>query len=459
MQVRRDHGRRRLGVVALVAVALGLVVQPVGTSAVAEAGPGPVLPGLLPVPDPLPPGDPGDVIASAPFPAGDFGFAVEAYQVLYLSTGAAGTPEAVSGVVLVPTGTPEPPGGRSVVAWAHGTTGLADGCAPSLHNQQGGRLNSPHSYDRIDDLLAEGHIVTATDYPGLGTPGVHPYLHGLSEGGSVLDSIRAARAFGGNDTAVIQGFSQGSQAAVFAGAEWPTYAPELSVRAVVPIGTPSRFGEAFAALDLPVVQSYINLVLAGLIAGQPHLDRRQILTPAGELAYDTFANIADASPYCVNPSFQFPSDLAANPMTVPEWQAALEANLPGRRLVPAPVLMVQSESDEQALAFLADGVCRDLVASGTDVRMWRYDNESHVDTVSVSATDRMRWIDDRLDGVPLTDSVAFAGEVPRVLTECPAEDAPPLDPAEPGPDPSNADASPTAVVPASTNPVSPAFAG
>ena len=37
------------------------------------------------------------------------------------------------------------------------------------------------------------YIVVATDYPGLGTEGIHPYLIGESEARSVLDSVRAAR--------------------------------------------------------------------------------------------------------------------------------------------------------------------------------------------------------------------------------------------------------------------------
>jgi hypothetical protein len=37
------------------------------------------------------------------------------------------------------------------------------------------------------------HWRPATDYPGLGTPGVHAYLMGESEGRAVLDSVRAAR--------------------------------------------------------------------------------------------------------------------------------------------------------------------------------------------------------------------------------------------------------------------------
>jgi len=41
-------------------------------------------------------------------------------------------------------------------------------------------------------MLARGYVVVATDYEGLGDPGVHPYLVGVSEAYAVLDSVRAA---------------------------------------------------------------------------------------------------------------------------------------------------------------------------------------------------------------------------------------------------------------------------
>ena len=47
-----------------------------------------------------------------------------AYRILYRSEGLDGEPIAVSGVVIVPDGSP-PPGGRPIVAWAHPTTGVA----------------------------------------------------------------------------------------------------------------------------------------------------------------------------------------------------------------------------------------------------------------------------------------------------------------------------------------------
>lgn len=59
-----------------------------------------------------------------------------------------------------------------VIAWAHGTTGVADGCAPSV-------LDKP--FDNVPDLsaiLREGWAYVGTDYPGLGTGGGHTYLVG-----------------------------------------------------------------------------------------------------------------------------------------------------------------------------------------------------------------------------------------------------------------------------------------
>lgn len=188
---------------------------------------------------------------------------------------------------------------------------------------------------------------------------------------------------------------------------------------MVAIATPSLFGLAFVARDLPVVRSYINLLLAGIIAGHPELDRTDLLTPSGESAYDALAAADVPDGYCESPNFDIDADLKVDPLTLPAWKAAFEANYPGKARIAVPVLMVQSRADETALEFLAYGVCRDLQANGTDLRMWRYDDEDHVSTVSVSAADRMRWMLDRLAGEPLADTVPFTGEEPEVLTTCP----------------------------------------
>jgi hypothetical protein len=139
-------------------------------------------------------GPSGTIIRQEPM----FGAAAgaSAYRVLYRSTRPDGVPIAVSGVVIIPQG-PPPAGGPPIVAWAHPTTGIVPRCAPSLalfvfQQMQGSK-----------ELLEQGYTIAATDYPGLGTPGPHPYLVGLSEARAVIDSVRAARSFPGHGKFVL----------------------------------------------------------------------------------------------------------------------------------------------------------------------------------------------------------------------------------------------------------------
>jgi acetyl esterase/lipase len=68
-------------------------------------------------------------------------------------------------------------------------------------------------------MIRRGYIVTATDYPGLGTAGPHPYLVGISEGRAVLDSVRSARNLTQGEAQkrfAVWGHSQGGQAVLYA---------------------------------------------------------------------------------------------------------------------------------------------------------------------------------------------------------------------------------------------------
>src|SRR5271169_3448077 len=150
------------------------------------------------------------------------------YRVLYRSTGLDDQPILVSGVVIVPQGDP-PSGGRPIVAWAHPTSGVVSRCAPSL---------AIFLFEQIQGLrsfVRDGYVVAATDYPGLGTPGPHPYLVGTSEARAVIDSVRVAATMpgaGGGKKFVVWGHSQGGHAALFTGIIAKTYAPELNLLGV-----------------------------------------------------------------------------------------------------------------------------------------------------------------------------------------------------------------------------------
>ena len=114
---------------------------------------------------------------------------------------------------------------RNVIAWAHPTRGVVEDCPPSLMPDLAGTI-----WD-LPQMMAEGYVVVATDYPGLGVPGmIHPYLIGVSEARAVLDSVRAARDLpdaGASNRFAVWGHSQGGQASLYSGELAASYAPDL----------------------------------------------------------------------------------------------------------------------------------------------------------------------------------------------------------------------------------------
>jgi acetyl esterase/lipase len=187
------------------------------------------------------PAEPGQLLRSEPFtltvPDG-----AQAWRILYTTTREDGTPAVASGLVLAATNLLDGP--RPVIAWTHGTTGIARQCAPSL-------LDSPFgagALPALDQIIAEGWVLVATDYVGLGTPGPHPYLVGEVEARSALDAVRAAMQMPEltlDNKVVVWGHSQGGHAALWTGQIAPTYAPDVSVVGVVALAPASDLKALF----------------------------------------------------------------------------------------------------------------------------------------------------------------------------------------------------------------------
>jgi dipeptidyl aminopeptidase/acylaminoacyl peptidase len=171
-------------------------------------------------------GAPGTLIRQEAIDGAPLG--AKTYRMLYRSTGIDNKPILVSGIVIVPPGDP-PPGGRPIVAWAHPTSGGVPRCAPSL------ALFLFQQIQGLRSFVRNGYVVAATDYPGLGTEGPHPYLVGVSEARAVIDSVRVAASLpgaGDGKKFVVWGHSQGGHAALFTGIIAKAYAPELELLGV-----------------------------------------------------------------------------------------------------------------------------------------------------------------------------------------------------------------------------------
>lgn len=199
------------------------------------------------------PAKPGTMLRSAALPkAYSLPAAAHAYRILYSSTGwPDGKPVAVSGALFVPAGKP-PKGGWPLIAWAHGTTGYADVCAPSAMPR------SDRDVRYLGQWLKDGYAIVATDYQGLGTRGPHPYLQYKSEGMAVLDSIRAVQATHPElgRTVLTMGQSQGSGAAIGAAYIAPHYAPELKIAGTVATGIVAQTDDTRGARQEKVPSLY-----------------------------------------------------------------------------------------------------------------------------------------------------------------------------------------------------------
>lgn len=167
-------------------------------------------------------------------------------RLLYSSTDGLGGKNlvAVSGVLFLPEGKP-PTGGWPLMAWTHGTVGIADICAPSWNGRQ------EQDRTHLQFWLKNGYAVVASDYQGLGTPGTHPYLATRPEAYSNLDIIRAVQSadFPVSKKVVLFGQSQGAGAAVATAAYASKYAPDVGIAGVVATGVPYFSPKALVALQ------------------------------------------------------------------------------------------------------------------------------------------------------------------------------------------------------------------
>ncbi|EPN9496671.1 alpha/beta hydrolase [Acinetobacter baumannii] len=215
--------------------------------------------------------------------------AAESSILTYKMFGQSGQEVQATSLVFTPI-TPPPVGGWPIVVWAHGTTGVADACAPSK------AALADSTKDLISKLLAAGYVVVAPDYEGLGTPGIHPFLNVKSEAFSITDAVVAARNYLSQRNLltskkwVTVGHSQGGHAALGA-AQYASRA-QLDYKGTVAVAPASNLGSilvdgeaqvANAPIDIKIgtyaqLDTYTALVTAGIRNTQPSFDYGQVFT-------------------------------------------------------------------------------------------------------------------------------------------------------------------------------------
>ena len=320
----------------------------------------------------------------------DAGFA--GARLTYTIEGVGGTPVEVTGIVGVPDGDP-PDGGWPVVAWAHGTSGIADACAPSVDGDGGG------SNGVVGAVVDRGFVVAATDYEGLGGDGLHPYLDGRSEARSVAGAVAAAAevlAVPLADRWLVYGGSQGGHAALFTAELGSDAVPGMTLigaAAAAPV-TDLRANTAAAASDFAGgVQA---LLLAGLLERQPAIDPATLLTDAGVAAVATAATGCSGDLLGVEaPLLVAGADEPGTP-----YGDLLDAAGVAQVATDVPILVAMGTADLTVPAAATAEAVERMCALGDVVELRAYEGEGHLEVLQSSAADVLAWTIDRFAGEP-----------------------------------------------------------
>jgi acetyl esterase/lipase len=253
-------------------------------------------------------------------------------------------------------------------------------------------------------LLERGYAIAATDYPGLGTPGPHPYLVGESEARAVIDSVRAARSFpgiGNSARYAVWGHSQGGQAALFTGMISKAYAPDLHLLGVAAAAPATDLatlmtddlnttgGRNLTAMTVwswsRVYGAPADSVVAA--AAMPTVDR--LATECIESLVDIVLRGHTSAPLAK----EFLT--VVNPATIEPWKSLLARNTPGTLAPQIPVFLAQGTSDGLVRPQVTASYMQKLCHAGSRVRMLIMPDVSHGFAGRDAADDAVNWIADR----------------------------------------------------------------
>lgn len=358
------------------------------------------------------PGELGDVIwarEAGSVPGGKL------YVVLYRSETLRGEPIGVSGWIGVPDGD-APEGGRPIMTWGHGTRGVADQCSPTIQDD-------PVSLDMplLEALLARGIVVSASDYEGLGTPGLHPYVIGESEARSMLDAARAAQRFkpaAGNSTLIIAGHSQGGHAMAFANERAADYAPEFNVVGAVGSGAGVVEGEPFIPI---LLNGNLRGIMVLAMASQQAAYGADIAPPTRlltELGVREMPNVEDG---CWNHILSYFQQFTTEELFRPDWDLTFTngenpnfINSAGNRPGAAPIFLVHGTEDTTIPAGFIPPYIEKTCSQGDTVDVRWYEGYGHralYDPSSGAADAVLTWIDARLAGEAAS---SVCGNIPPI---------------------------------------------
>ena len=327
---------------------------------------------------------------------------IQAWRVKYWTTDAAGKPREVTGMVVAPReAIPAQP--RPVLAWAHGTSGVAKRCAMSTN---------PLFWTVTPGLAAvrQGYVVVAPDYPGLGSDGVHPYLVGQDTGRSVLDAVRAAQSIPGAASGsrfAVWGESQGGHASLWTGQIARTYAPDLQLVGVAAAAPTTDLIENVRQVPKKSVGAFMTAFIG--YTWSKHY-RAPLSTLGGPQTQGIIARLAQNNCIELEQKPKFGTILGIVTLqsrlkntdlgSIQPWARLARANSASADSYNVPFLIAQNPKDDLVAPNVTRAFAKALCRSGARLRYVSITGAGHATSAKDSASETLPWIADRFAGKP-----------------------------------------------------------
>ena len=344
-----------------------------------------------------------------------------AHRVRHRSYDLRGRPTESTGLVISPD---EPGSDRPVLTWLHGTTGMGDAACPSAQPDPAAGLRTYFEASATQQIdygvpgaqawIDAGWVVCATDYQGLGTPGMHQYSVNRTNALDGITIVRAARelAVGAGTAFAAAGWSQGGGAAA-AIAELDDADHEgLGLVGTVPMspGVPivamhAPTGMGAALTDQSAVpDGHLVMTFVALAEAFPDtLRRSDVLTALGEEIIDAAWNTQPVHHLSdtIARQFRFRGPvLAVESDALPAWTEAMAEASAGRVRPRCPVHVMVDGLDGGSVIPVAwqDGYVAAVQALGADVTVTRFPDDDHFSLPASCVGLAQQWLTARLPG-------------------------------------------------------------
>lgn len=296
---------------------------------------------------------------------------VDAYKLMYVTTGLHGEREISTGIVMIPRDGKRN-ADRKVIGYQFANDSVGAYCHPSTMWTGGDPMDgaSWSALGPLAQMFARGYAVAISDVGNDGDRRPHGVFAGKYAGNAMTDMLRATLGYqrlGLNKQAPIGlfGIAGGGVGAAFAAENAADYAPELNIASTVLEGMVINQRNFIRTANGSVGSGFAFATLLGLEPKYPEMRVDDHLNPAGKALADVYRKQCQTPAYFTLPYVPLQTLFKGNqhPADIKAFQHVYKDNLLGRKAPKSRVLIASCAADDSPMSLVPAEDARRLARS------------------------------------------------------------------------------------------------